>query len=177
MTPRKRQARSFVKSADSDVPVERSIESIKEMVRKYGASGFGTSEDYRSGIVTVSFVLNTTARQQHVPVQIPVRIQRVYEALYGDSKASGNQHASPEQVERNRRAQAERTAWRQLHLLVEANLTAVQLGIISIGEAFLAHTMVVTDDGRTERMGDYLDRTAGALAPGVRALLASPEST
>lgn len=172
----RKKARPFLKAADSDVPVERSIESIKEMVRKYGASGFGMSEDYRNGVVQVSFVLNTPDGQ-HVPVQIPVRIQRVYDVLYGDAKLNGNQHATVSQVEQNRRHQAERTAWRQLHLLVEANLTAVQLGIVSIGEAFLAHTMVVTDDGRSERMSDYLERTAGALGHGVRALLASPSST
>lgn len=171
----KRKSKNFVKAADSNVPVDRSVEAIKDMVRKYGASGFGTSEDYHNGVITVSFVLNTP-HGQHVPVQIPVRVQRVYDAMYGSSQASGNQHATAEESEQNRRAQAERTAWRQLHLLVEANLTAVQLGIFSIGEAFLAHTMVVNDDGRSERMSDFLERTAGALAPGVRALLASPNA-
>lgn len=170
----KAKPKTFVKAADSNVPVERSVEAIKDMVRKYGALGFGTSEDYHNGVITVSFVLNTPDGQ-HVPVQIPVRTQRVYDAMYGASRANANQHASAAQAEQNRRAQAERTAWRQLHLLVEANLTAVQLGIFSIGEAFLAHTMVVNDDGRSERMSDFLERTAGALAPGVRALLSSPQ--
>jgi len=166
------KATGFVKAATSDVLAVRSAAAIKDLVRKYGASGFGTSEDYARGIVTVSFVLNTEDGQ-HVPVQIPVRVQRVYDALYA-TKAGHNQHVSAAQSELNRRAQAERTAWRQLHLLVEANLIAVQLGIMSIGEAFMPHTMVVSDDGRSERMADYFTRTRGALGPGVRALLAAP---
>lgn len=167
--------RMFVKAADSDVPVERSIQSIKDMVRKYGASGFGTSEDYRNGVVRVEFVLNTPDGG-HVPVQIPVRIQRVFDALYSQERAAGgDRYKNDSAMQDRRRQQAERTAWRQLHLLVEANLTAVQLGIVTLGEAFMPHTMVVNDDGRTERMADFLERTAGALAPGVRALLAIPK--
>ena len=166
------KTKPFVKSAESNVSAEKSVAAIKDLVRKYGASGFGTSEDYAQGVVTVSFVLNTDDGQ-HVPVQIPVRIHRVYDAMY-PTKAGHNQHVSAAQSERNRRQQAERTAWRQLHLMVEANLVAVQLGIMSLGEAFLPHTMVVSQDGKSERMADYLTRTHGALGPGVRALLAAP---
>ena len=166
------KAKGFVKAADSSVPAGKSAAAIKDLVRKYGASGFGTSEDYANGVVTVSFVLNTEDGQ-HVPVQIPVRIERVYASMY-PTKPGHNHIVSAAQSEQNRRAQAERTAWRQLHLLVEANLIAVQLGIMSLGEAFMPHTMVVSDDGRSERMADYFTRTRGALGPGVRALLAAP---
>jgi hypothetical protein len=168
------KSKPFVKSADSDVPVEKSAAAIKDLMRRYGASGFGTSEDYANGVVTVSFVLNTDDGQ-HVPVQIPARIQRVYGVMYGQPRAAGgDRYKNDKAVPTARREQAERTAWRQLHLLVEANLIAVQLGIMSIGEAFMAHTMVVSQDGRSERMADYLARTQGALGPGVRALLAAP---
>jgi len=166
------KAKLFVKAADSNVPAEKSVAAIKDLVRKYGASGFGTSEDYAQGVVTVSFVLNTDDGQ-HVPIQIPVRIQRVYDSLY-PTKPGHNQHVSAAQSEQNRRQQSERTAWRQLHIMVEANLIAVQLGIMSIGEAFMPHTMVVSEDGRSERMAEYFVRTRGALGPGVRALLAAP---
>lgn len=169
-----KKPQTFVKAADSNVPVERSVEAIKQLVRKYGASGFGVSEDYRTQTVVVSFVLNGPDGG-HMPVQIPVRIRRVYEALYGANpiKAS-NQHMKAPEVEQRRQEQAERTAWRQLHLVVEALLTAVQLGITTLTEAFMGHVVVDTGNGRTERMADYLERTQGALAPGVRALLASP---
>lgn len=42
-------------------------------------------------------------------------------------------------------------------------------------DAFLAHMMVVTNDGKSERMGDFILRGASALGPGIRALL--PAST
>lgn len=167
----KQNKRAFVKSADTDVPVEKSVEDIKTLVRKHGAAGFGVQEDYRTGRVMLSFVLNTP-EGGHMPIQIPLDINNVYAKMYGD--IGKNQYTeSPEHVAR-RREQSERTAWRQLHLIVDALLTANQLGIMTLADAFLGHVVVVNDDGKSERMADYVTRTQGVLAPGVRALLAPP---
>jgi hypothetical protein len=71
--------------------------------------------------------------------------------------------------------QAERVAWRNLVLWIDAALSAATVGVQTITEAFFAHTIVVDDGGRAERMVDYVERTGGAIGPGVRALL--PSST
>lgn len=169
-TARKKSAQ-FVKSAASDVSVEKSIEDIKTLVRRHGAAGFGVQEDYRTGRVIVSFVLNTE-NGGHLPLQIPMDVNTVYDRMYS-TKAAANQHMDAGQVAENRRAQAERTAWRQLHLIIDALLVATSLGIMTLSDAFMGHIVVVHDDGKSERMGDYLARTQGALAAGVRALLPS----
>jgi hypothetical protein len=172
---KKRPSKPFVKAADTTVPVDQSVEAIKALVRRHNAAGFGVQEDYRTGRVTVSFVLNTD-EGGHLPVQIPVETQIVYDRMYKQPRAAGgDRYADDPEYQQRRREQAERTAWRQLYVIVDALLTGVALGMISLTDAFLAHSMVVTDDGRSERMGDYLVRTQGVLAPGTRALL--PAST
>lgn len=159
-----RKAKPFVKSADTKVSVQESIEAIKGLVRRHGAVGFGVIEDYRTGKSVVQFAL--VQGEQHVPIHIPLDIQKVHDLMFTykprDAEA-GRQH----------KEQAERTAWRQLYLIVDAVLTASALGVMTITDAFLAHMMVVTDEGKSERMGDFVLRGAGALGPGVRALLPS----
>lgn len=166
-------AKAYVKAVDSAVPVDRSIAQVKKLVQEYGASGFSVAEDYKTAIVTVTFVLNPP-EGGHVPIQIPVRVDKVYAAIYGTKPISGNYKASTASIKAKRMEQAARTAWRNVHLLVEAALSSVSLGVQTIEEVFMAHTLVALDDGRTARMTDYLAQTGGALAPGVRALLASP---
>jgi hypothetical protein len=171
----KAKKKPFVKSASTDVPVTESRESITTLLKRHGAKGFGVQENYHTGIVTVSFVL-PTEQGSHVPIQIPIDVGKVYAAMYAQPRAAGGDRYKddPERIEQ-RREQAERVAWRQLHFIIDATLTAAALGMMRVSDVFLAHTMVVSDDGRSERMADYLDRTQGALTPGVRALL--PSST
>lgn len=144
------------------------MESIKTLVRRHGATGFGILEDYKSGISMVQFVL--IEGNDHIPIKIPVNVGRVYEMMYSHPN---DPFKNDKEKEVGRREQAERTAWRQLYLIIDATLTAHALGVMSISDAFLAHTMIVHDDGRSERMGDYVERSGGALGPGVRALLGS----
>lgn len=165
--------KTFVKAIDSDVPVDRSIGKIKALVQAYGASGFQVAEDYQTGTITVTFVLNPDGGG-HVPVRIPVQVNRVYDAVFGDRPPRPTYRENAETIHAKRIAQAQRTAWRNMNLLVEAALSSVALGIQTIEEVFLAHTLVALPDGSTPRMADYLERTAGALGPGVRAILANP---
>ena len=46
--------------------------------------------------------------------------------------------------------QGERTAWRQLLLLVKAKFVAVEMGVASFEHEFLSHTML--PDGSTMRL-------------------------
>lgn len=169
----KRAEKRFVKSADTNVSVQESMESIKTLVRRHGATGFGVLEDYKTGMSSVQFVL--IEGNDHIPIKIPVNVGRVFNMLYPGYKDTSykDKFKNDDAVKNTRREQAERTAWRQLYLIIDATLTAHALGVMSISDAFLAHTMIVHDDGRSERMGDYVDRVGGALGPGVRALLGS----
>lgn len=167
-------SKSYVKAAESDVPVDRSITQIKKLVQEYGCSGFQTAEDYVKGTISVTFVLNPPSGG-HVPVNIPICTENVYKALYSHRPIRAMRGMA--EAKQRRREQAARTAWRNMFLLIEAALSSVSLNVQTIEEVFLAHTLVALDDGKTVRMTDYLTQTAGALAPGVRALLSPPPSS
>lgn len=169
MTKAKAKASGFVKARDTNVPVQKTMEDLKALVRRHGAAGFGIREDYTSRISTVEFVL--VADGESVPVRIPVDAGKVFRLLY--PKPHGNQHGSAHALEPERRDQAERVAWRQVYVIVDALLTAVQVGIMSLPEAFMANMVVVDDQGHTQRMAELMASLGGQLPGGRRLLLGS----
>ena len=175
--------KSFVKAADTTVAPEKSRAEVERLLRRYGAVGFATAVDIEKGEIRVDFVVPNSAAKDapRVPVRLPVSIHRVYDSMYGrpmlwDYKQTpAKQVHDPKGYDAKRLIQAERVAWRNLVLWIDAALSAATIGVQTITEAFFAHTVVVDDGGRVERMMDYVERTGGAIGPGVRALL--PSST
>ncbi len=172
----------FVKAADTTVAPDKSRGEVERMLTRYGAVGFAYSVDLEKGEIRVEFVVPDSKRKDaaKIPVRLPVQVRRVYDSLYGqptryDYEAKKHVH-DPKGYDAKRLQQAERVAWRNLVLWIDAALSATTIGVQTISEAFFAHTIVVDDGGRTERMAEYIARTGGALAPGVRALLPSSTS-
>lgn len=142
---------SFVKSADTKTAVVNSKSEIEKMLRRYGADGFSVSHNYALGIALVSFIVPDSMEKNaaKIPVKIPVESQRIYHALYGmpttnyvdgvwQSKAVHNPKGyNPKKME-----QAERVAWRNLVLWVDAALSAATIGLQTITEAFFAHAVI-----------------------------------
>jgi cation transport regulator ChaB len=139
----------FVKSAKTDTPVVNSKGAIEKMLRRYGATAFQVSEDYAGGRVVVSFAIPNSSEKgaEVVPIRIPVEIQRVYHALFGMPKKRYSNEYDPKGYDAKRMAQAERVAWRNLVLWLDAALSAATLGLQTITEAFFAHACL-TGDGR-----------------------------
>lgn len=170
---------SFVKSADTSVSAEKSRIEVERVLRRYGARGFSYSQDYVSGKIAVSFVVpNSPVKDAHdVPVQLPIDTRAVYDRLYGRPMMwNGSTRTpvhNPKGYDVRKLEQAERVAWRHLVLWIDAALTAATAGFQTMTEAFFAHTVITDEHGRRGRLADYLD-TIGELAPGVRALLATP---
>lgn len=184
MTARKRTDRPFVKSADTTAKAENSRAEVERMLVRYGASGFAYQRDLEQHTITLQFVIPDSAEKgaPRVPVTLPVSVRRVYDVLYGrpmryaqkPEGGWGNVY-DPKGYDAKKLEQAERVAWRNLVLWVDAALSAASIGMQTITEAFLAHTMVVDDGGQATRMMDYLGHVGGALGPGVRALLPPPK--
>ncbi len=174
--------RRFVKSADTSVPVERSRAEVERLLLRHKATGFSVAQDYASRRVVVSFIVPNTPDKDApaVPVQLPVEIRAVYDALYGQPRRRVWQQGQYVDVRdlnaysTQRMEQAERVAWRHLVLWIDAALTAAQANLQSVTEAFFAHAVVQTDDGERLRFIDVVDRNQAAFGRGVRALLAAP---
>lgn len=183
MSAKKKAGRPFVKSADTKAKAESSRAEVERMLERYGATGFGYQRDIERGKIVLQFVIPDSQQKDaaRVPVTLPIEIRRVYDALYGqprknkwvDGRYAGTEH-DPKGYDAKKLEQAERVAWRNLVLWIDAALSAATIGAQTITEAFLAHTMVVTDEGTSARMMDYLTSRQGVLAPGVRALLPAP---
>lgn len=175
--------KTFVKAADTVVAPEKSRGEVERMLTRYGAVGFAYSVDLEKGEIRVEFVVPDSKQKDaaKIPVRLPVQVRRVYDSLYGRpmrwdySTTPAKNVPDPKGYDARKLQQAERVAWRNLVLWIDAALSATTIGVQTITEAFFAHTIVVDDGGRTERMAEYVMRTGGAIGPGVRALL--PSST
>lgn len=190
----KKPAAPFVKSADTSTPVANSRAELEKILRRYGAKGFSVAQDYHSNAVTVSFIVPDSLKADAalVPVKLPISVLRVYDAMYGQPKKSvrrtneelETQKAkfgwiqsynrdvyNPDGYDTKKLEQAERVAWRNLCLWVDAALSAAVAGMQTITEAFFAHAVV----GQTgERMIEVVEAYQVGLGVGVQRLLSAP---
>ena len=146
---------TFVKAATTEVPVGRSQAELQRLLRRYGASAFGTSADYETGTIKVSFrVPDVPGEPATVPIRLEVQIETVRQALY--RKRRGDRRSLQKE-----REHAERVAWRHLVLWVDAALSAASDGVQRMSEAFLAHTLIQVADGKVMRVVDQMNEVAG----------------
>lgn len=139
---------------DTTVDAGRSRTEIERTLARYGATSFGyaTEDTPDGGRAAVSFI--HAGRQVRFVVALPSRTERRFTHTPG----RGNPR-SPEAAQREWE-QACRQRWRALALLVKAQLEAVESGILTFEEAFLAQT-VIPGTGHTvaQHIGAELDQS------------------
>lgn len=168
----------FVKSHDTSTSAVNSRSEVDKMLRRYGASAISMSEDVAKKQIVVTFIVpDSAAKDAHsVPVKLPLSIFAVYDALY-DRPTRGvfrdgewSRITDAACYDTKKLAQAERVAWRNLVLWIDAALSAASVGLQTITEAFFAHTIVGAGG---ERMIQVVEQAQQALGPGVQRLLTS----
>lgn len=119
---------------DTTVPVARSRDELERTLAKYGASAFAYMTDTNRAMI--AFKAHGKAVRFHLPLPVP-----------GDfaKNAAGARRSNLAML--SACEQASRARWRALNLCVKAKLEAVECGIISFEEEFLAH--FVLPNGRT----------------------------
>jgi hypothetical protein len=137
-------------AAETAVSVARSRAEIEETVVRYGADQFGTALDSAARQAMVQFRIREWMVRFVLPLPDPkdralthfrrgrVRVEEV-------PRSGDEAHRRYEQACRQR--------WRALALAIKAKLEAVECGITTFEEEFLAH-LVVPGSGRT--VGDHL---------------------
>lgn len=141
---------------DTIVPTERSRMEIETILKRYKASHFGYATSPTGA--RVAFVLNN----RHIRFELPLPDKNLREFT----------HTPQRNIQRSADAweavwdQACRQRWRALALVIKAKLEAVDTGITTLEDEFLAHT--VLPDGST--MGEWakpqIDRAyIGGLMP------------
>lgn len=118
----------------TEVPPERSRDEIEHTLRRYGASAFGYGWQEDRAVVT----FKAQGRFVQIAVRMPTEDDVV---LKSDGTRIGKQQI-PGAIEK-----AQRQRWRALALCIKAKLEAVEAGIATFEEEFLAHIML--PDGKT----------------------------
>ena len=122
-------------ASKTQVPVERSRAEIERTLVRYGAEQFVYGWD-RAGAV-IGFVVTTEANQKRqVRFQLPLP-DRTGPEFTHHSRGRRTPDAAEALWE-----QACRQRWRALNLVVKAKLEAVEAGIATFEDEFLAYTML-----------------------------------
>ena len=135
-----------LKNYTSEVPVERTLQHIQKILSSNGADRV-TIEYFRGAAVGVSFVLNIEKRPMHI--KLPARLEKVPFAMYGREVCSENE-----------KQQVYRTAWKNIHDWIDAQLALVQTSMVKLEEVFLPYIQDkqgVTFFERMEQQGFLLE--------------------
>lgn len=135
-------------AANTSVSVERSRAEIESTLTRYGATSF--SSGWQSGAAAVMF--EADGRFIRFVLPLPDRqAQRFTRTATGRARSASEAEKAWKQEERAR--------WRALLLVIKAKLEAVEAGITTFEQEFLAN--VVLPDGGTvgEWVGPQLDKS------------------
>ncbi len=124
-------------AATTGVSLDASRAEIERTLRRYGASAFAYG--WEADLATVMFKLG--ARHIRFRLAMPDRNDRAFTHTPGKGLRRSAEAAEKEWE------QAQRQRWRALALVIKAKLEAVEAGITTAEDEFLAHT--VLPDGRT----------------------------
>lgn len=118
----------------TEVSVEKSQLELQQVLRKYGATG------YAMGWSEVGGVVQFQAQARQIKFLMPSPDEKNF------AYTKTRQRRTAAQV-KTALAAEERRRWRALLLVIKAKLEAVESGIVTFEQEFLAH--VVMPDGRT----------------------------
>lgn len=133
----------------TSVTSDKSRAEIERTLSRYGATSFMYGWDQQAAIV--GFV----ADDRQVRFTLPMPDKAAREFTHTPSK---NLRRSADQVEAAYE-QAVRQRWRALALVIKAKLEAVQAGIVTFEEEFLAHILLPSGDTVGEWITPQLEET------------------
>jgi len=129
-------------ASETSVPVYKSRAEVEGIVTKYGASRFASMFEEGRAVIVFEAQGRRVMFELPLPDKHEFKVKKV-NTSYGHSR---QKERSPEEVEKVWE-QACRQRWRALALVIKAKLEAVETGITTFEDEFLAH--IVLPDGRT----------------------------
>ena len=134
---------------NSRVPVDRSKAEIERLVMRYGADQFVRGSSLNPRAEAVAFKIHGWNIKLEIPMPDP-EDKRYKLTPTGKARTEEIWHAEYEKEIRRR--------WRALVLLVKAQLEAIELGIITLEEAFFANIVVPGGQRLIEAVKPKLDQ-------------------
>ena len=140
------------------MPTERSRGEIERILERYGATAFGYLTDESEAVI--AFKANGKSVRFTIPLPAIDDEAVVYTAA-----GRRNGRVRPQRERPKAREQEIRRRWRALALAIKAKLEAVESGIVTFEEEFMAH--FVLPSGRTvgEVVGDDMAQLEQADVP------------
>lgn len=123
----------------TEVSVEKSQGEIRSILSRYNATGFAFGEQARMAVV----MFEISGRRIRFNLPFP----DIQEDRFQKRTPRSYFHDMTKEAARKRHDQAIRERWRSLTLTIKAKLEAVEIGITTLEEEFLAH--IVLPNGRT----------------------------
>lgn len=114
----------------TSVPVERSKAEIERTLQRYGASQFIYGWDQDEAVV--GFVVSHEGQMRQIRFKVK---------LPNADELRSARRRTPSQIE-TAIAQTTRQRWRALLLIIKAKLEAIEIGIATFEDEFLAYTML-----------------------------------
>lgn len=113
------------------IEAQRTIGEISSVLIRTGATQISTDYGVGGRVEAVRFGMNVPGISMTVYFRLPCRTEKLLKLL------------------RNDRAQAERTAWRQVLRWVEAQMAMIEAGMTQTHEVFMPYAVIPGTDDKT----------------------------
>lgn len=140
----------------TQVPVSRSLEQIRNLLQQFGASEFsfyeafeGSDEDEKHEIMAINF------KYKQFPVMFKIDLEKLVQAWLEEDPWNHRRRLSRAEYTAKIREQVKPTAMRILAHHLKALFNAVEAGLVTFEEIFLAK-FVVMQDGAPMTFGDQV---------------------
>ncbi len=141
---------------DTTVSVERSQVELERTLARFGATGFMRGWDNKENVAMLVFEIHQRRVKLIIPMPTPDDVSR---------RADGS--SRPVQHRKGVLEQATRQRWRALILIVKAKLEAVESGISTIEEEFMANILLPSGQTVGQWMQPQIEAAylTGAMPP------------
>ena len=147
-------------AARTAVPIERTRGEIERCLQRYGATGFAYG--WEGNMATIGF--KAQSRIVRFRLALPDRTSRAITHTESGAKRTETQATTAWE-------QAQRQRWRALLLVIKAKLEAIESGISSFEDEFMAHIALPSGQTVGEWMGPQLKNAyESSLMPPMLAL-------
>jgi hypothetical protein len=146
--------------ANTTVAVEKSQKMVRDLLTKYGATRFAMAEEIdNAGVywIALSFGYDDMLVRMRVPLKLDEQAIR--------SKSKSARTKTFDQIRQDAADQEAKRIWRVLAWNLKARLVAVEEGLETLAEAFLAH---VIDPGTGQTIFESLQETGQVTLESLR---------
>jgi hypothetical protein len=122
--------KKLIKNYSTDIPAQRTISEIQQLLAANGARGIATEYD-NNGLITDVF-FKIIVNNKEIPFRLPSKADKVYRTLFSGM-------SSEYSYGKSRREKAQNIAWRICKTWLEAQITLINLEQAEITEVFLPY--------------------------------------